>query len=54
MRPNPVKTKLLAGQPVFGTFGHPDGNGLELYVDPDATIWHKDPSAVLTSVPLEL
>lgn len=32
----------------------PDGNRLELYVDADATIWHEDPSAVATSVPLEL
>jgi catechol 2,3-dioxygenase len=32
----------------------PDGNGLELYVDADPGIWRKDPSAVATSIPLEL
>ena len=32
----------------------PDGNGLELYVDADPGIWRDDPSAVATSIPLEL
>jgi catechol 2,3-dioxygenase len=32
----------------------PDGNRLELYVDADAAIWRDDPSAVATSIPLEL
>ena len=32
----------------------PDGNRLELYVDGDPAIWHDDPAAVATSVPLEL
>ena len=32
----------------------PDGNGLELYVDADPAIWREDPSAVATSIPLEL
>jgi catechol 2,3-dioxygenase len=32
----------------------PDGNGLELYVDADPGIWRKDPSAVATSIPLDL
>ena len=32
----------------------PDGNGLELYVDGDPTIWRDDPSAVATSIPLQL
>jgi catechol 2,3-dioxygenase len=32
----------------------PDGNGLELYVDADPSIWHEDPAAVATSVRLEL
>lgn len=32
----------------------PDGNGLELYVDADPDIWHEDPSAVATSIPLKL
>jgi catechol 2,3-dioxygenase len=32
----------------------PDGNGLELYVDADPAIWHREPSAVATSAPLEI
>lgn len=32
----------------------PDGNRLELYVDADPGIWRDDPSAVATSIPLEL
>ena len=32
----------------------PDGNQLELYVDADPAIWHQDPAAVATSIPLEV
>ncbi|MBI4587292.1 MAG: VOC family protein [Candidatus Rokubacteria bacterium] len=32
----------------------PDGNGLELFVDADPTIWQADPSAVATVKPLAL
>ncbi|HSE95374.1 MAG TPA: VOC family protein [Methylomirabilota bacterium] len=32
----------------------PDGHGLELYVDADPAIWRQDPSAVATSLPLQL
>jgi len=32
----------------------PDGHGLELYVDADPSIWRRDPSAVATSLPLQL
>jgi catechol 2,3-dioxygenase len=32
----------------------PDGNGLELYVDADPAIWHREPSAVASSLPLEI
>jgi catechol 2,3-dioxygenase len=32
----------------------PDGNEIELYVDSDPEIWHKNPSAVATVQPLEL
>ena len=32
----------------------PDGNRLELYVDADPDIWRNEPSAVATSIPLEL
>jgi catechol-2,3-dioxygenase len=32
----------------------PDGHGLELYVDADPSVWRRDPSAVASSLPLEL
>lgn len=32
----------------------PDGNGLELYVDADPTVWKTDPTAVAHVEPLEL
>jgi catechol 2,3-dioxygenase len=32
----------------------PDGHGLELYVDADPSIWRRDPSAVASSLPLQL
>jgi catechol 2,3-dioxygenase len=32
----------------------PDGHGLELYVDADPAIWRRDPSAVASSLPLQL
>lgn len=32
----------------------PDGNGLELFVDADPEIWHRDPSTVASAVPLRL
>lgn len=32
----------------------PDGNGLELYVDADPTVWKTDPTAVAHGEPLEL
>lgn len=32
----------------------PDENWIELYVDADPKIWHKDPSAVAHSEPFEL
>jgi catechol 2,3-dioxygenase len=32
----------------------PDGNGVELYVNADPTIWREDPSRVATVGPLEL
>jgi catechol 2,3-dioxygenase len=35
-------------------FEDPDGNGLELFVDADPTIWEQDPSTVATVKPLTL
>lgn len=35
-------------------FSDPDGNGLELYVDADPSVWRADPSAVATVDPLRL
>lgn len=32
----------------------PDGNGLELYIDADPTVWRGNPEAVATVGPLEL
>jgi catechol 2,3-dioxygenase len=32
----------------------PDGNGVELYVDADPTIWREDPSRVASVGPLAL
>jgi catechol 2,3-dioxygenase len=32
----------------------PDGNGLELYVDADPSVWQREPGAVATVAPLRL
>jgi catechol 2,3-dioxygenase len=32
----------------------PDGNGIELFVDADPTVWRENPAAVATVEPLEL
>lgn len=32
----------------------PDGNGLELYIDADPSVWRQNPAAVATVGPLEL
>lgn len=32
----------------------PDGNGLELYVDADPSVWRQEPAAVATSTALQL
>lgn len=53
-----------AGVPILGISDHrvsqslylrdPDGNGLELYVDADPSLWRREPAAVATVAPLEL